>query len=289
MSARNRGIDWVRGLRGTPPSGRGPALIGMVHLRPLPGAPRFEGRLSDVVDAAVREASALRRAGFDAIMVENFGDVPFYKSSLPPETIAALTRCALAVREETGDLPLGINALRNDGHTALAIAAVVEGAFIRVNVLTGAMLTDQGLIEGEAASILRRRAALAPHVAIIADVFVKHATPLAQSMGPDGVDLRQLAQVAIDTALRGGADALIVSGSGTGSATDPVRLAVVRQAVTEVPVLVGSGTTTASLGALLADGFIIGTALKVGSEVDEERARMFVSARDALARAHSVG
>ena len=86
---------------------------------------------------------------------------------------------------------------------ALAIAAATGAAFIRVNVHTGAMLTDQGIIEGDAYATLRRRAALAPEVLIFADHLVKHAVPLGD------VDPVQAAK---DLRLRGLADAVIVSG-----------------------------------------------------------------------------
>ena len=241
-----------------------PVLIGMVHLDALPGAPDFCGDMAQVVDHAAADARVLAEAGFDGVMVENFYDAPFYKDDLPPETIAGLTRCALAVAEAAPGLVLGINALRNDALAALGIAAVVGARFIRVNVLTGAMVTDQGLIEGRAAQVIRRRAALGLPVAVFADVAVKHAAPLAAL---------DLAQSARDMVYRGKADALVVSGTGTGEPTPPGRLHTVRAAVPGVPVFVGSGVRAQTVDARAADGFIVGTALKRAGRVDPERAR----------------
>lgn len=249
-----------------------PTLVGMIHLAALPGAPAFAGDLDAVAHRAAAEARLLALAGFDALMVENYHDTPFFKDALPPETVAALTRCALAVRQAVPDRPLGINALRNDALAALGIAAAVGAEFIRVNVLTGAMLTDQGLIEGCAAALMRRRAVLAPRVAVWADVLVKHAAPL----GP--VDLAQSAQDAVH---RGGADALIVSGSGTGAPTDPARVAAIRAAAPGVPVVVGSGTTLETLRALAADAYIVGTALKRDGALDPSLCRQLVAAASA--------
>jgi predicted TIM-barrel enzyme len=82
-----------------------------------------------------------------------------------------------AVRDAVG-LPLGFNVLRNDGHADLALCAACGGAFIRINVLSGAMVTDQGLIEGNAFAVTRMRRQLAPNTKILADVHVKHASPL---------------------------------------------------------------------------------------------------------------
>lgn len=247
------------------PFSRPRALIGMVHLAPLPGAPEYGGDLAAVARRAAEDAAVIAAAGFDAVMVENFHDAPFYKDHLPPETVAALTRCALAVREAAPGLPLGVNALRNDGLAALAVAVAAGAAFIRVNVLVGAMVTDQGLIEGCAADLLRRRRALGAEVAILADVAVKHAAPLAPL---------DLAQVARDTVARGGADALVVSGSGTGQPTDPDRIEAVRDAVSgRVPVIVGSGATAESLPGLPGDAFIVGTALQRAGRVDSKACR----------------
>lgn len=263
------------------PFARRPFLLGMVHLGPLPGAPRYDGDLDRVVEAARADARALAAGGADGVLVENFHDAPFLKDALPPETVAALTRCALAVREAAGGLPVGVNALRNDGPAALGVAVAAGAAFIRVNVLTGAVVTDQGIIEGCAAALLRRRAALRADIAILADVQVKHAAPLAP------VDADQWAR---DTVHRGGADALVVSGTGTGAPTSPDRVRAARAAVPGCPVIVGSGADPAAVSALGADGYIVGTWLKAGGRVDApvdaDRVRAF---REALDRSHSMG
>ncbi len=241
-----------------------PVLIGMVHLEPLPGAPDFAGDMERVVARAQADAAVLAAAGFDAVMVENFYDAPFFKDALPAETVAGLTRCALAVRDAAPGLILGVNALRNDARAALGIAAAVGAAFIRVNVLTGAMVTDQGLIEGCAASLIRHRRALGLPIAILADVAVKHAAPLAP------LDLVQSAR---DMVYRGKADALVVSGTGTGEPTSATRLDTVRRAVPGVPVFVGSGVRAETVDPGAADGFIVGTALKCEGRVELGRAR----------------
>ena len=143
----------------------------MVHLLPLPGSPGFGGSFAEVVADASSRARTLADAGFPALMVENFGDIPFYADRVPAVTVAAMTRCVEAVIDATG-LPVGVNVLRNDVESALAIAAVTGARFVRVNVLAGTMYTDQGPIVGRAADVLRQRAALCPEVAIWADVLV---------------------------------------------------------------------------------------------------------------------
>jgi membrane complex biogenesis BtpA family protein len=250
----------------------GKLLLGVVHLRPLPGSPRHDGEsIEAIAKAAQRDARAILDAGFDGTIVENFGDVPFEPGAVPSHTIAALTR--IVVELPRGALA-GVNVLRNDALGALAVAAACGLDFIRVNVHVGAMLTDQGILEGRAAETLRTRALVAPSVAILADVRVKHAVPLGVSF-----DLRTVAR---DTVYRGLADGLIVTGSATGSPTNPGDLECVREAVPDHPLFVGSGATAASARRLLeiADGIIVGTSLKCGGRVDApvdpRRARAFV-------------
>jgi membrane complex biogenesis BtpA family protein len=247
------------------------AVFGMVHLRALPGAPLFAGSIDAVVEAAAADARSLADGGCDAIVFENFGDRPFFP--IPgKDTIAAMTRVIADVARTVG-CPFGVNVLRNDPLGALAIAAATGAAFIRVNVHTGAMLTDQGVIEGTAAATLRFRAANARDVAIFADHMVKHATPL----GPvDDV------QAAKDLRERGLADAIIISGRETGAPAEVEQLALLREAI-DAPLLIGSGVTADNaIVYAAADGVIAGTSLKsdgrVDAPVDRVRVERVVSA-----------
>lgn len=254
-----------------------PRLVGMVHLRPLPGSPRFGGDVDAILERAVSDARTLASAGFDAIMIENFGDAPFFADSVPAVTVASMTRAVAAVSEET-DLPIGVNVLRNDGLSAIAVAAATGASLIRVNVLSSMMYTDQGPIVGQAAEIARARSQLAPHVQILADVFVKHASP------PPGATI-ELA--AIDAWERSGADGLVVSGSGTGSSVDLNDLRRVRAAVPGAPIAIGSGASVSNIAALaqLSDTMIVGSSIKPNQDpamaVDADLASGFVEAAQA--------
>ncbi len=251
-----------------------PSLVGMIHLLPLPGAPRWGRDMAPVVERALADAEALVDAGFNGLMVENYSDVPFHGDSVPPETIAAMTVAGSAVVDAV-DVPVGINVLRNDAQAALGIATAIGARFVRVNVHTGAMFTDQGLIEGRAATTLRLRTSLHADVAILADVHVKHAVPPAgAALGPSAADAWH----------RGLADGLIVSGGGTGDATAPSDVEEVRRAVPETPLFIGSGVTAESAADYLrqADGLIVGSTVMygglAGAGVDPDRARSFIQA-----------
>ncbi len=255
-------------------------LIGMIHLRALPGSPGWAGSLAAVREAALADADNLVAGGAGALMLENYHDVPFLPERVPPVTIAAMTDLAGAVRRRHPGVPLGINVLRNDAGAALAVAVVTGASFIRVNVHAGAAATDQGPLIGAAWRTLRLRRELGADVGILADVRVKHARPLVE---------RPLAEEAQDLRLRGLADAVIVTGPATGSGTDPAEVAAVRAALPGCPVLVGSGVTAASVSGFVpaADGFIVGSSLKeetaaAGLMISRELTRRLV---DALAHA----
>lgn len=242
-------------------------LIGVIHLPPLPGSPRWAGDFDKVLRSALADARAFASGGADAVIIENFGDIPFTKQAVPAETVAAMAVAGSAIRAAIS-IPLGFNVLRNDGEAALALCAACGGAFVRVNVLSGAMVTDQGLIEGDAFALLRKRRDLVPGAKILADVHVKHAAPLGNL--PIEVAAR-------DTAERGLADALIVSGTGTGEAADIEDVRRVRAACPEAAILLGSGVTAANAPRYLefADGCIVGTSVKrggiLGNPVDARR------------------
>ena len=249
-------------------------VIGVVHLSALPGSPAWQGDMNHVLDRGLRDAQALVSGGVDALIVENFGDVPFLKGPVGPETVAAMALATDLIVRSVG-LPVGVNVLRNDPVAALGLAYVTGACFIRVNVHTGVMVTDQGVIEGSADGTMRRRAFLGADVKVFADVLVKHAVPLGDQ------DIREAAKSAIH---RGLADGLIVTGSFTGEAAALDDLEAVKEVSPGVPVFVGSGVTEENVESYLAraDGVIVGTSLKVqgivANAVDRERVTRLVQA-----------
>lgn len=244
-------------------------IIGVIHLLPLPGAPLYTGNLAAIYERAIAETQLLQQY-VQGLIVENFGDKPFYPSQVPVETVAAMAAIGREVVRHS-DVPVGINILRNDAAAATAVATACGAHFVRVNVHTNAVVADQGLIQGRAYETLRLRQSLRSKVLIFADVGVKHATPLAD---------RGLAIETQDLTERGLADAIIVSGTRTGEATNTSDLDTVK-ANTHLPVLIGSGTTPTSLPTLgAADGYIVGSYFKqngvVTNDIEEERVRELV-------------
>jgi membrane complex biogenesis BtpA family protein len=231
-------------------------LLGMIHMPALPSAPRSSLTLEELVQFAVSEAAKLEAAGLDGAIVENVGDAPFFRGPVPPATVAAM---AIVVREvkRTTRLRIGVNMLRNDCCAALEVAHVAGADFIRCNVVVGAYVTDQGIIQGCAAELARLRHSLRADVLLLGDVHVKHAAPLYDVPIEDA---------ASDLAERGGVDAVIVSGARSPDPPSFERFASVKGAV-DLPVLIGSGIGLVNAREFYtrADGVILGEVdFKVG-------------------------
>lgn len=235
-------------------------VIGMVHLLALPGAPTYGGSLDAVIERALADAGTLAAAGAGALLVENLHDYPYYPQTIEPETVAAAAICAREVAR-AHDLPIGINILRNSWKASLGIAASVGASFIRLNILSDAYVTDQGIISAEAHLAVRYRKALGiDDVLILADVQTKHAAPLAP---------RPMTVVAGDLLGRGGADALILSGDNSSHPVPLDDLRAMKDAFPQAPVLLGSGMTgavAAEYGAV-ADGTIFGWGSKPDADM----------------------
>ncbi|MFI4937418.1 MAG: BtpA/SgcQ family protein [Candidatus Berkiellales bacterium] len=254
-------------------------VIGCIHLLPLPGAPLYDGNLTSIYDKALEEAEIFKRQGIHGLIIENFGDKPFFPNRVPAETIATLSAVSREICK-LDDVPVGINVLRNDAESALAIATAIGASFIRINVHMNAIVSEQGIIQGLSHQTLRLRQALKSQVLIFADVGVKHAAPLAS---------RGLAMEAKDAENRGLADALIVSGELTGAATDLKDIHIVRESST-LPILIGSGATPENVKEVYStvDGFIVGSYFKhegkANNFVEEDRVAKFMFATNSLIR-----
>lgn len=243
------------------------ALVGMVHLLPLPGSPGWGGSIQEVIERALTDADALAAGGVDAIIVENMGDVPYLKGSVYPETVAAMARVTAAVAAL--GVPTGVQILAAANREALGVAVAAGASFVRVEGFAYAHVADEGWIDACAGELMRARSALGAPVAIWADVRKKHASHAVTA----DVSLGELAR---GTAFCG-ADALVVTGMSTGLPT--ARADVVEAKAAGKKVLVGSGVTEVDAHELseVADGLIVGSSLKADGQwwgpVDVERVR----------------
>lgn len=256
-------------------------IMGVVHLRPLPGAPSYTGEdVREIYAAGVRDALTLANGGIDAIIVENASDQPFLRpDDIGPETVAALTAACLEIRNAV-DVPLGVTCVANGAIQALAVAKAAGATWVRVNQWANAYVANEGILNGEAAKALRYRNAIgARDVNILADVHVKFG---AHAITAD----RSISEQATDAEWHH-ADVLIATGTRTGSPTQPEEVEEVR-AGTNLPVIVGSGLDPEQLPRLfdVADGAIVGQWLKEDGRwwnpVDPRRVERLMAAATAF-------
>lgn len=237
--------------------GRSKVVIGVVHLMPLPGSPRYAGETIDAIyQRGLDDAKAYLHGGCDGVIVENHGDIPFAKpDDIGPETSAYMSVVSDRIRRELGR-PIGINVLANASIPALSIASAAGAGFVRVNQWANAYVANEGFIEGEAARAMRFRAKLrANGIRIFADAHVKHGAHAIVGDRPVEEQVKDL--VFFD------ADAIIATGQRTGHAADLGYIRMIKEAA-GLPTLVGSGVTPENVNDILGivDGVIVASSLK---------------------------
>ncbi|MEC9374563.1 MAG: BtpA/SgcQ family protein [Planctomycetota bacterium] len=253
-----------------------PALIGMVHVRALPGSPGHAMDVAEIAKIAADEARVLEKAGFDGVIIENMHDRPYVARRVGSEVISAMTRVGLAVREAVS-VPIGVQILAGANRAALSVAQAIDAQFIRAEGFVFASIADEGLLgRADAAGLLRHRKRIgADHVAILADVKKKHSSH-AITADVSLVETVHAAEFFL-------ADGVIVTGAATGVATEVDELGEAKGA-TRMPVLAGSGATVQNVRQMMnaCDGVIVGSALKIDGDwrnsLDAKRCDAMVAA-----------
>ncbi|RWO80535.1 BtpA/SgcQ family protein [Mesorhizobium sp.] len=251
-------------------------VIGVVHLSPLPGAPRYDGEAVEAIyQRGLDDARSYLDGGCDGVIVENHGDIPFAKpDDIGPETAAYMAVISDRIRRELGK-PVGINVLANAAIPALAIASAAGAGFIRVNQWANAYVANEGFVEGESGRAARYRARLrANGIRVFADAHVKHGAHAIVADRPVEELVKDL--VFFD------ADAIIATGQRTGHTADLSYISMIKEAA-GLPTLVGSGVTPDNANDILGivDGIIIASALKHDgvwwNQVDPARVKTFMA------------
>ncbi|KAJ8247345.1 hypothetical protein GJAV_G00245220 [Gymnothorax javanicus] len=247
-------------------------VIGMVHVKALPGAPLGRCTISEIIDCAQREAQIYNEAGIDGLIIENMHDIP-YTLSTGPEVCACMTAVCAAVRQTCPSLPLGVQILTAANSQALAVALASGLDFIRAEGYVFSHVADEGLLNACAGDLLRYRKAIgAEHVQIYTDIKKKHSSH-ALTADVSVVETARAAEFFLS-------DGVILTGTATGMETDPSELREVARSV-KIPVLIGSGVTHDNLENYLdASAMIIGSHFKTGgywaNPVDPKRVKRFM-------------
>ncbi len=236
-------------------------IIGVVHLLPLPGSPKFNENLDEIANRALEEVRILKLGGVDGIIIENFHDKPFINGSISLEQFGVMASILTMARHEI-NVPIGVNVHFNDWQSELSLAYACKAQFIRVEGFINTVITPSGIVEPCCAEVTRYRKALGINesVQIWADVHPKYSKNLIHYCLSESA---RMAQEAL-------ADCLIVTGETTGVETPLDDIRKVKQA-TQLPVFVGSGVNLSNIEETLAiaDGVIVGSALKPHGNTDE--------------------
>ncbi|MBT8401026.1 MAG: BtpA/SgcQ family protein [Rhodothermia bacterium] len=261
-------------------------IIAMIHTGPSPGVPGFVC-VESAVERAIAETEVYVGAGVDGILIENMRDFPcVHEREMGPEIAAFMTRVSCAVKRRARRIPVGLQILFQGNRTALAVAVAANCDFIRAEGWTYAHVSDKGFADASAGKVVRYRQLIGGNrIPIFADIKKKHAAHALTS------DLA-IGEVAAGMELHL-ADGIIVTGSTTGVVPRLEDLRAVKEA-TALPLLVGSGITHENVGDYydLADGFIVGSALKENDmwhgPVSDDKVREFMSTIARLRSAHEV-
>jgi membrane complex biogenesis BtpA family protein len=266
-----------RGERFVSIFGTSKPIIGMVHLKPLPGAPRYDSGagMGQIIETALKDAEALVSGGIDALQVENQWDRPFQKSEdVGYETVAAITAVIERLKMRF-EIPMGVTVHLNAVIQAIAIAVAAGCKWVRAFEMANAYISNAGFVEAAGPAATRYRSFLRADddVMIFGDFHVKHGS---HQILAD----RSLFEQAEDVVTALG-DAVIVTGLKTGRPPDKDDIAGIRGTV-PVPVLIGSGLSYENLDQLLplSDGAIVGSSFKVdnvlANPVDKKKVASFM-------------
>ncbi len=248
-------------------------IIAMIHVQALPGTPSSEYKIDKIVEKALMEARLYKRAGVDAIAMENMHDTPYLKRDVGHEISTAMAVVAYEVKKEI-QIPCGLQILAGANKAAIAAAHSAGLDFIRAEGFVFAHVADEGIMDSDAGDLLRYRKAIgAEKIAIFTDIKKKHSS---HSITSD-TDIAETAQAAEFF----NSDGLIITGQSTGKKASTNEIELTKSKV-KLPVLIGSGINIDNVADFLtiSDGLIVGSYFKEnnhwGEEVNYEKVCQFM-------------
>lgn len=249
------------------------AILGMIHLKALPGTPAYDGNDKVIIEQAINEAILYKKAGIDGIIIENMHDTPYVRNEVGHEISSLMAVIAREVKKAS-DLPCGVQVLAGANEAAMAVAKAGGLDFVRVEGFVFAHVADEGIIESSAGTLLRYRKKIgADNILIFTDIKKKHS---AHAITAD-VDVVETAKAAAFFR----SDGIIITGNSTAVAAMPWDIQNAKKAAA-LPTLVGSGITIDNVEHYLpiSDGLIVGSYFKRdgfwANEIEENRVVEFM-------------
>jgi len=230
-------------------------IIGMIHLKALPGTPKFNNNINEIIDTALHETEIYKSAGIDALAIENMHDVPYLKNNVGHEISSIMSIIGSEVKKLSG-LPCGIQVLSSANKAAIAIAKNANLDFIRAEGFVFGHVADEGYIDANAGELLRYRKKIdADHIAVFTDIKKKHSSHTITT-DVSIVETAKAAEYFLS-------DGLIITGISTGESANMNEINAIKNAC-KIPVIVGSGVTIDNVTQYLSnsDALIIGSYFK---------------------------
>lgn len=248
-------------------------VIAMIHVGALPGTPGYGGSVKNIIETVRSEAAMYKKAGVDAIAIENMHDIPYLKNHVGPEITSVMSICGFEAKS-VSSLPCGIQILAGANREAMASAHAAGLDFIRAEGFVFAHVADEGIIESSAGDILRYRKMIgAENILVFTDIKKKHSSHSITADTTIG-ETAHAAEFFLS-------DGLIVTGVATGAEASIDEINAVKKSV-RIPVMVGSGVTLENVDEYLesADAMIIGSYFKKAGKwentVDLDRTKKFM-------------
>ena len=253
--------------------GQRKAVLGMIHLQPLPGTLFYkDGSFTQTLDLAVQSARALYDGGADGCLVQTVDRIYSVKDEADPARTTAMGLIVHAIGQATGDeFHIGVQLMRNALKASLAVAKVAGGTFIRAGAVVGMTLTMHGMVEANPLEVMEYRNKIhAWDIKVIAEVDSMHFKWFGEA--------KSTAEVA-RSAQHVGADA--VSLGDPDESTTLEMIASVRKAVPGLPIMLAGYTNHDNAARLLAaaDGAFVGACLERGGwggQIEVERVKAYV-------------
>lgn len=249
-------------------------IIGMIHIDSLPGTPNYKGKVKSIIDKAIAEARTYKENGIDSIAIENMHDVPYLNKSAGHEISSLMSIIGYEIKLST-NLPVGIQILAGANTQALASANSAGLDFIRAEGFVFSHVADEGMINSDAAELLRYRNSIgADDILVFTDIKKKHSSHNITS----DVSIEETAHAA-EFFL---SDGIIVTGVATGKEADVDEIKSVKKNV-KIPVIIGSGVNENNVEKYLpfCDAMIIGSYFKKNGNwkntVDTVRVKSFMN------------
>lgn len=253
--------------------GKKKVVLGMIHLKPLPGTPHHEEHmLEEALEKAVKDAIALDKGGADGCLIQTVDRVYPSGDESDYARLAAMAKIVNEVSKVTRhEFQIGVHFMLNGLKPSIAVAKVCGGSYIRCTALVGTTRTAMGTIQANPYDFMSYRARIgAQNIKLIAEVDGMHYR---------SIDNRPASEIAM-MAKYTGAHAVEVAHKDEDKNNDVVL--EIKKNVPDLPVILGGHTNHENAARRLknADGAFVGTCLEVegtwGGPIDIDRVKEYV-------------